>query len=188
MIINWNDRNINVKIVYYGPAMSGKTTSIKRLFSELGLKDKVKSIETTTGRTLFFDFAPLTIKQNNWDINVEVWSATGQNYYAETRLTVLSNTDGIVFVADAQRELLSENKQSWRELVSFFGNRLEHKIPVSVCLNKYDLHNVVTEKELRAALNNNSNTVYFKMIATMGVNVVESFKSVLERIFHLNIK
>jgi len=167
--------------------MSGKTTSIKQLFAKLGMADCVKSIETTTGRTLFFDYAPFSIKQNEWNIEVEVWSATGQDYYAETRITVLNNTDGIIFVADSQREYYNENQRSWNELLSFFGDKLEKEIPVVICLNKYDLKNVLKEEDLRKSFNTRRETVFFKMIATIGFNVVESFKAILGQIFQRNM-
>lgn len=184
MIIDWNNKSIYVKIVYYGPAMSGKTTTMKKLFQKINPAQEIKSIETTTGRTLFFDYAPMCIPQRDWRIQVEVWTATGQNYYAETRLTVLSNADGIVFVADSQKKYLDENLRSWNELTSFFGDSLEKTIPVVVSMNKYDLGEVATENELRNFLNSNKNTVYLKNIATIGFNVVEAFKIVLEKIFH----
>jgi small GTP-binding protein len=176
MFIDWGKKNIYVKIVYYGPAMSGKTTSIKKLFSKMNMEERVKSIETTTGRTLFFDYAPLSIKHNDWNIQVEVWSATGQDYYAETRVTVLNNTDGVIFIADSQKEYYLENKRSWEELT------------VVVCLNKYDLKNVMSDFDLRNLLNNQKETVFLKMIATIGHNVVESFKMLLELVFHQNFK
>jgi small GTP-binding protein len=188
MFIDWGKKNIYVKIVYYGPAMSGKTTSIKKLFSKMNMEERVKSIETTTGRTLFFDYAPLSIKHNDWNIQVEVWSATGQDYYAETRVTVLNNTDGVIFIADSQKEYYLENKRSWEELISFFGEKLENEIPVVVCLNKYDLKNVMSDFDLRNLLNNQKETVFLKMIATIGHNVVESFKMLLELVFHQNFK
>ncbi|MHA1332616.1 MAG: GTP-binding protein [Candidatus Odinarchaeia archaeon] len=183
MIVDWGKQTIQTKIVYYGPAMSGKTTTIKYIFRKLGCEERVKSIETTTGRTLFFDFAPFTIKQNSWNIEVQLWSATGQNYYAETRLTVLKGTDCIVFVADAQRHYLEENAKSWRELKEFFNDKLEREIPVVVCLNKIDLPNTVTKSELRDELKISRETLIFETSALLGFNVFEAFKAALSKVF-----
>ncbi|MEM2109103.1 MAG: GTP-binding protein [Candidatus Odinarchaeota archaeon] len=186
MLVDWNNKCVNVKIVYYGPAMSGKTTSLKKLFEKVSPNQHVKSLETSTGRTLFFDYAPLSINQKDWTIQVEVWSATGQDYYAETRLTVLADTDGIIFVADSQRKYAEENLRSWKELISFFGDKLEKEIPVVVSMNKYDLGDVISEDDLRAILKSCKSTVYIRSVAVTGFNVVESFKTVLEKIFHQN--
>ncbi len=186
MLVDWKNKRIAVKIVYYGPAMSGKTTSLKKLFEKIAPNQSIRSLETSTGRTLFFDYAPISINQRDWVINVEVWSATGQDYYAETRLTVLSDVDGIIFVADSQRKYIDENLRSWRELESFFGERFEKEIPVVVALNKYDLEDVVSESELRSILKSDQNTVYIRSVAVTGFNIVESFKTLLQKIFHQN--
>lgn len=183
MIVDWGKQRIQTKIVYYGPAMSGKTTTIKYIFRKLGCEDKIQSIETTTGRTLFFDFAPFTIRQNSWDIQVQLWSATGQNYYAETRMTVLKGADGVVFIADAQRDHLNENIRSWNELKEFFGEKFEQEIPVVVCLNKIDLPNTLRINEIIKELKINIDTQIFETSATLGLNVFEAFKSILARIF-----
>ncbi len=187
MLVDWKNKCITVKIVYYGPAMSGKTTSLKKLFEKISPDQSIRSLETSTGRTLFFDYAPITINQKDWVINAEVWSATGQDYYAETRLTVLSDVDGIIFVADSQKKYADENLRSWRELVAFFGERFEREIPVVIALNKYDLDDVVSENELRSILKSDINTVYIKNVAVTGFNVVECFKLILKKIFHRNI-
>ncbi|MGV9206185.1 MAG: gliding-motility protein MglA, partial [Promethearchaeia archaeon] len=85
MIFDHENKELQVKIVYYGPAMSGKTTSIKNLFKNFGQKDKLRSIENTIGRTLFFDFGILKFKGTNWNLKFLIYSATGQDFYASTR-------------------------------------------------------------------------------------------------------
>jgi len=86
MLIDWSQRIIQTKIVYYGPAMSGKTESIRALFNRLKILSRLESIETTSGRTLFFDYGPIELSHGEWVIQIHIWSATGQAYYAETRL------------------------------------------------------------------------------------------------------
>jgi len=84
MIFNYENKTLQVKIVYYGPAMSGKTTSIKSLFSYFNKEHAVKSIDSSVGRTLFFDFGVLQFKGTEWGIKFLIYSATGQDFYAST--------------------------------------------------------------------------------------------------------
>jgi len=182
MLIDWSSKVIQTKVVYYGPAMSGKTTSIVSLFRRLGQGDHIESIETTTGRTLFFDFGALELEQGGWKLRIYVWSATGQDYYAETRSTVLSGTDAIIFVADSQAHLLDDNVRSWQELQSFFGERLGQDIPVVLCLNKWDTPNPISRDRLASALNLSNGIPILPTIATKGHNVVEAFTTALHRI------
>ncbi len=183
MLIDWSSKIIQSKIVYYGPAMSGKTTSIRTLFTKLGQSEKIESIETTTGRTLFFDFGSLDITRNEWTLRIYIWSATGQDYYAETRSTVLAGTDGIVFVADVQPTLLQDNIRSWDELQKFFGEKLCQTLPIVVSLNKWDLPNALSRQRITDALKLNNGIHVFPTIATEGYNVPEAFSAILQQIF-----
>ncbi|MFX1575566.1 MAG: ATP/GTP-binding protein [Promethearchaeota archaeon] len=183
MLIDWSSKVIQSKIVYYGPAMSGKTTSIRALFGALGQSEKIESIETTTGRTLFFDFGSLELTRNDWALRLYIWSATGQDYYAETRSTVLAGTDGIVFVVDGQSHLLPDNIRSWDELQQFFGNKLGQALPVVVMLNKSDMPNAISRHHITEALNLSNGIHIYPTIATEGVNVSRSFSTILRQIF-----
>jgi len=182
MLIDWSGKVIQTKVVYYGPAMSGKTTSILSLFRRLGQGDRIESIETTTGRTLFFDFGALELEKGGWKLLVYVWSATGQDYYAETRSTVLSGTDAIIFVADSQPHLLDENVRSWQELQSFFGDRLGRDVPVVLCLNKWDTPNPISRDRIMSALGLRNGIPILPTIAIKGHNVVEAFKAAVQLI------
>jgi small GTP-binding protein len=162
--------------------MSGKTTSIRTLFSQLGQSEKIESIETTTGRTLFFDFGSLEINRNDWTLRIYIWSATGQDYYAETRSTVLAGTDGIVFVADVQAHLLPDNVRSWEELQTFFGEKLGQTLPVVVTLNKWDLSETLSRKFITETLNLQNSIQVFPTIATEGYNVSEAFSTIIQQI------
>jgi len=80
MLVDFANKQIATKLVFFGPAMSGKTTSVKWLFNRFGDEKKLESIETTTGRTLFFDFGYLSLGMRDWNVKVNVWTATGQDY------------------------------------------------------------------------------------------------------------
>ncbi len=138
MIFNYENKTLQVKIVYYGPAMSGKTTSIKSLFSYFKKEHSVKSIDSSVGRTLFFDFGVLQFKGIEWSLKFLIYSATGQDFYASTRPATLNGVDGLIFVMDSQIEYLEHNIRSWNELKTIFGSEF-YKIPIVISLNKFDL-------------------------------------------------
>jgi len=186
MIFDYDNKTIQVKIVYYGPAMSGKTTSIKYLFSYFGKEDKLESIDSTVGRTLFFDFGVIEFKGADWTLKFLLYSATGQDFYASTRPATLNGVDGIIFVVDSQFDYLERNLRSWMELKSLFGNEI-YKIPTVVALNKYDL-------DLGKKLDENDFISYIefekfrylslnKTIAVDGKGVLDSFKQIINFIF-----
>lgn len=182
MIIDWMQKRIVTKIVYYGPAMSGKTTTVKQLLKHYNAIEKIQSIDTTHGRTLYFDFGYLEFSINGWEILINIWSATGQDYYYSTRSSVLNDVDGIIFVADAQRNMMESNIRSWNELISFFKDELNRKIPVVVCINKCDIPGHITMEEFRIRMNLNGFRIY-KTVALNGYNVVEPFKYLLGVLF-----
>jgi len=184
MIIDYGKHLIMFKLVWWGPAMSGKSTSVRYLFKHYNRLDYLKSIETGAGRTLFFDFGELTFNKGNWKIQINIWSSTGQNFYAETRPTVLNGTDGIIFVVDSQKNLIQENIESWNELQQLLGNKIS-KIPIIFCLNKWDLQdqsNLITENELKKYFRIGNKVHIFKTIATKGYNIHESFLQLLDNI------
>jgi signal recognition particle receptor subunit beta len=182
MLIDWSKRVIQTKVVYYGPAMSGKTASIRALFRRLNILSRLESIETSTGRTLFFDYGPIEIVHSEWALQIHIWSATGQDYYAETRSTVLAGTDGIVFVADSNPQLLEDNKRCWDELQTYFGDRLLSDIPVVFALNKRDITPKIEPRELVAALHLNGGCTLLETIATEGVQTLNVLLEVLRKI------
>lgn len=169
-------------MVYYGPAMSGKTASIRALFRRLGILSRLESIETSTGRTLFFDYGPIEIAHGEWVLQIHIWSATGQDYYVETRSTVLAGTDGIVFVADSNPNLLEDNKRCWDELQTYFGSKLMSEIPVVFALNKRDITPKVEPREFLATLHLNGGCKLLETIATEGVHTLNVLLEVLREI------
>ncbi|MFW9830163.1 MAG: ATP/GTP-binding protein [Candidatus Thorarchaeota archaeon] len=182
MLIDWSQRIIQTKIVYYGPAMSGKTASIRALFHRLGILSRLESIETTSGRTLFFDYGPIELTHGDWSLQIHIWSATGQDYYAETRSTVLAGTDGIVFVADSNPSLIADNHRCWEELKGFFGVKLQTDIPIVFALNKRDILPYISRLEFINALELNGSSIIFETIATQGTFTLELLQEVLRKI------
>ncbi|MFX0081483.1 MAG: ATP/GTP-binding protein [Candidatus Hodarchaeota archaeon] len=129
---------MSIKIVYFGPALSGKTTSIKALFSLFGMDEKICSIESTVERTLFFDYGVVTFQNQDWQLKIHIYTTTGQDFYLITRLTTLRAVDGIIFVIDSQKEVYERNLISWKELFSYFTESIE-AIPILIAFNKQDL-------------------------------------------------
>jgi len=186
MILNYESKIIQVKIVYYGPAMSGKTTSIKFLFNYFNKGEQLNSIENTIGRTLFFDFGVLEFKGSQWELKFLIYSATGQDFYASTRPATLKGVDGIIFVVDSKRECLNHNFRSWRELKYYFSEDL-YQIPIVIALNKYDLNNgkKIDKMDLTPIINfNKFKEIHInKTIATTGEGILDSFKKIINSIF-----
>ncbi|MFX1321254.1 MAG: ATP/GTP-binding protein [Promethearchaeota archaeon] len=192
MIYDFENKTLQVKIVYYGPAMSGKTTSIKHLFSYFNKDDKLESIDNSVGRTLFFDFGVLQFKGTEWGLKLLIYSATGQDFYASTRPATLNGVDGIIFVVDSQLEYLEHNLCSWNELKTLFGEEI-YNIPIVIALNKYDLDNIKKLKELDFVSHINydrfKNLSLKKTIAIKGEGVIASFFQLIRFIFpQLNLK
>jgi len=181
LIIDYGNRTIGLKIVFFGPAMSGKTTTIRWLFSELGITEKLTSIENTLGRTMFCDFGIIPCNlSDSWIINAHIWSATGQDFYRSTREVVLVGADGVVFVADSQEHLLDENLESWNELMAMIIEE-ERPLPIVVCLNKQDLPDAINEERLREHLNLQLSVPVFRSVAMSGFNVIEAFQLLFQQ-------
>ncbi|MFX0081080.1 MAG: ATP/GTP-binding protein [Candidatus Hodarchaeota archaeon] len=183
MIIDHVDKTISIKIVYFGPALSGKTTSIKTLFSHFGKEDKILSIESTINRTLFFDYGIVSFQNQDWILKISVYTTTGQNFYLITRPITLKAVDGIIFVLDSQRDVYERNMISWRELISYFGDSLD-ELPILVAFNKQDLPNKFTStrflKDIDFHKYRNIDSRY--TIAISGEGVLECFEDILRLI------
>ncbi|MFX0104968.1 MAG: ATP/GTP-binding protein [Candidatus Hodarchaeota archaeon] len=186
MIFNYEDKTLQVKIVYYGPAMSGKTTSIKALFSYFNKGHTVKSIDSSVGRTLFFDFGVLHFKGTEWGIKFLIYSATGQDFYASTRPATLNGVDGIIFVVDSQIECLEHNTRSWNELKILFGSEF-YNIPIVISLNKCDLFQkeLLRKKDILpyVEINRFNHIALKETIATKGEGILNSFNQLIKFLF-----
>lgn len=181
MITDHCDKTISIKIVYFGPALSGKTTSIKALFSLFGKEDKLHSIESTVDRTLFFDYGTVTFQNQEWRLKIHIYTTTGQDFYLITRLTTLRAVDGIVFVLDSQKKDYERNLISWNELMSYFSGCMED-IPVILAFNKQDLPQKFNPekflREINASKNKDINSRYTS--ALLGEGILECFEDILQ--------
>lgn len=186
MIYDYENKTIQVKIVYYGPAMSGKTTSIKYLFSYFNKENELNSIDSTIGRTLFFDFGVLNFKGCDWSLKFLIYSATGQDFYASTRPATLNGVDGIIFVVDSRLDCLQHNLRSWNELKTMFGYEI-YKIPIVISMNKFDINNSLKMDEfdfLKIIEYHQFNNIYInKTIALEGKGILDSFNNLINFIF-----
>ncbi|MCK4369824.1 MAG: GTPase domain-containing protein [Candidatus Lokiarchaeota archaeon] len=186
MIFDYKNKTLQVKIVYYGPAMSGKTTSIKSLFSYFNKEDSVKSIDNSVGRTLFFDFGVLNFKGAEWGLKFLIYSATGQDFYASTRPATLNGVDGLIFVVDSQIEFLEHNLRSWNELKTLFGSEF-YNIPIIISLNKCDLFTIqdLTQEGFLSNIDYNKfgHISFKKTVAIRGEGVLDSFSELIKFIF-----
>ena len=180
MIIDPVDKTISIKIVYFGPALSGKTTSIKTLFAHFGKEDKILSIESTVNRTLFFDYGTISFQNQDWILKISIYTTTGQSFYLITRPITLKAVDGIIFVLDSQEEVYERDMISWRELVSYFGDSLKD-LPILVAFNKQDLPNKFPSTKFLKQIDfhqyQNIDSRY--TIAISGEGVLECFEDIL---------
>lgn len=186
--INYSSREINCKIVYYGPGLCGKTTNLQFIYKKTGTdqKGKLISLATETERTLFFDFLPLSLGDiKGFKVRFHLYTVPGQVYYAASRKLILKGVDGVVFVADSQVERTDANVESLDDLRD---NLEEHgfdmeKIPFSLQFNKRDLSNVVPADEMNMLLNRkNSPWPCFEAVATKGTGVFETLKDVSRQV------
>ena len=181
-LVNYSTREITCKIVYYGPGRSGKTTNLQYIhtFVPDDKKGPMVSLATETDRTLFFDFLPLDLGSiSGFKTRIQLYTVPGQVYYNATRKLVLRGADGVVFVADSQREQFNENVESLRNL---HENLLDENInvrdfPMVLQYNKRDLPGVVPIAELDEELNYR-NVPSFPAATINGEGVFETLKGV----------
>jgi len=186
MIYDYENKTLQIKIVYYGPAMSGKTTSIKHLFSFFNREDTLNSIDSTVGRTLLFDFGVLQFEGAEWSLKFLIYSATGQDFYASTRPSTLNGVDGIIFVVDSRAQCLQHNIRSWNELKMMFREDF-YNLPLVISLNKCDCEETqkITDHEFLKWINLNlfKHLSVNKTVATEGKGILDSFNRVITFIF-----
>ena len=180
--INYSAREINCKLVYYGPGLCGKTTNLQHIYKRVAptAKGKLISLATETERTLFFDFMPLQLGQiRGFKVRLHLYTVPGQVFYDASRKLILKGSDGIVFVADSQLERMESNIESLQNLENNLAEQslgLE-KIAFVIQYNKRDLPNVVSIEDLQRALNSR-NVPWFEAVATTGVGVFETLKAI----------
>jgi len=180
--INYSSREINCKIVYYGPGLCGKTTNLQYVYAKTNpeAKGKMISLATETERTLFFDFLPLSLGEiRGFKTRFHLYTVPGQVFYDASRKLILKGVDGVVFVADSQIERMEANLESVENLRTNLGEQgysLE-RVPYVVQYNKRDLPNIATVDELRRLINPR-NVPEFQAVAPTGVGVFDTLKSV----------
>jgi len=184
--INYASREINCKIVYYGPGLCGKTTNLQTIYQRTApeARGKMISLATESERTLFFDFLPLALGDiRGFKTRFHLYTVPGQVFYDASRKLILKGVDGVVFVADCQEERLDANIESMENLKDNLeenGYQLEN-LPFVIQYNKCDLPNLSPMEELQSLLNP-SDVPEFKACALSGDGVFETLKAVAKQI------
>jgi signal recognition particle receptor subunit beta len=179
--INVQDREITVKVVYYGPALSGKTTNLQQLHELIRpeARSKMVTLDTTDDRTLYFDFLPVQFgSQSGFSVKVKLFTVPGQVMHKSTRKVVLSGADAVAFVADSQRGSASANAYSWRDMeANLRSNGIDfERVPMVVQFIKRDLRDVKPLQEIKLAW---GAVATFPAVAMRGEGVLETFRELL---------
>lgn len=178
MLLDPAKRELSLKLVYYGPALSGKTTNLRALHARLdpAQRGHLMELPTSDDRTLFFDTMPILMKKNGIRVKLRVFTVPGQVLHNSTRRVVLQGADGIAFVADSQPYKRNDNFQYWANLeenLRSLGATLD-KVPHVVQWNKADLGDDGTAEAV-ASMRRESRRPVFEAVATRGEGVVETF-------------
>ncbi|MDZ7330417.1 MAG: GTPase domain-containing protein [candidate division KSB1 bacterium] len=186
MFINLAQQEITLKIVYYGPGLSGKTTNLQYIYDHINpsLRSDLITLKTREERTLFFDFLQLEFgKVLGKKPRFNLYTVPGQVYYRHSRKVILSGVDGLVFVADSQLGRMDDNLEALYDLeqnLIALGQTLQH-IPFVIQFNKWDVPNKYDLETLQQRINFYQ-VPYFKGIATRGVGVFETLKTIINLI------
>jgi signal recognition particle receptor subunit beta len=189
-IINYASREIQFKIVYYGPALCGKTTNLNYIHQRINPQNRgdLVSLATATERTLFFDFLPLNaVVIKGFVTKFQLYTVPGQVIYNATRQLVLRSVDGIVFVADSQWEKMEENVESFRNLAENLTrqNMSIDEVPCVLQYNKRDLTNIAPVNYIEYVLNNGKKRRQsFEAISSTGQNVFAVLNAVSQILLH----
>jgi signal recognition particle receptor subunit beta len=181
-MINYASREINCKIVYYGPGLGGKTTNLEHVYGKVKpeTRGKLISLATETERTLFFDFLPVDLGTiRGFKTRFHLYTVPGQVFYDASRKLILKGVDGVIFVADSQVERMDANAESIENLMTNLkgqGYDLT-AIPYVLQLNKRDLPNVASVEEMQQLLAR-KNEPMIEAVAAKGVGVFETLKAV----------
>jgi signal recognition particle receptor subunit beta len=184
--INYASKEINCKIVYYGPGLGGKTSNLQYIYEKTSAdsKGKMISLATEADRTLFFDFLPLDLGTvRGFTTRFHLYTVPGQVFYDASRKLILKGVDGVVFVADSQVERMDANIEAIRNLQD---NLKEHgfdlqEIPYALQFNKRDLANVVPSDQMYRTLNFKREPT-FEAVATQGLGVFDTLRAVAKLI------
>ena len=179
--INMAEREIVLKFVYYGPALSGKTTNLQKLHELLATSSRgeMVTLDTADDRTLYFDFLPVTFgTESGFAVKLKLFTVPGQVMHRSTRKVVLAGADAVAFIADSQRASASANAYSWRDMeANLRSNGIDFDaIPKVVQFNKRDLPDIKPLDDIRAAW---GDVPTFPAVATSGEGVLETFRELL---------
>lgn len=178
MQLDFQTREITVKLVYYGPALSGKTTNLQAIhhLAAPESRGRLMTLETRDDRTLFFDLLPLTFKQGSLNVRLKLFTVPGQVMHSATRRLVLQGADAVAFIADSQRTETRANGAAFVDLrQNLSDNGLDlATMPLVIQFNKRDLPDVRTDSELDQLAKLGKEPIY-KAIATRGVGVADTF-------------
>ncbi len=184
--INYSTREINCKIVYYGPGLCGKTTNLQYIFKRMNPESRGKmiSLATETDRTLFFDFLPVSMGEiRGFKTRFHLYTVPGQVFYDASRRLILRGVDGVVFCADSQLTRMDANLESFDNLrINMREQGYDpDRIPLVLQYNKRDINSVASVAELHALLNYR-NVPEFEAVATTGVGVFETLKAIIKQV------
>lgn len=181
-LVNHTTREINAKIVYYGPGLSGKTTNIHFIYHRISpnQRGKLISLATETDRTLFFDFLPVELGSiKGYRVRFHLYTVPGQVFYNATRKLVLKGADGVIFVADSQRAMVDANLESFSNLHDNFADMGINltDFPMVIQYNKRDLHDVLSLEEMNEQLNPRG-APFYEAVAVNGDGVLKTFAAI----------
>ena len=180
--INYASKEINIKLVYFGPGLGGKTTNIQHIYEQTqkDQKGKLVTLSSENERTLFFDFLPLSIGDvKGYQTRFHLYTIPGQTFYEVSHEFILKGVDGIIFVADSQSERMEANIESFEHLeknLTRHGYDL-NKLPLVFQYNKRDLKDIVSIQELETVFNP-MNRPYFEAVANEGAGVMETLQAI----------
>jgi signal recognition particle receptor subunit beta len=182
--LNYNSKELNLKIVYYGTGLCGKTTNLRSVFAAMPTerKGQMMSLATELDQTLFFDFLPIDLGSvKGWKLRFHLFTVPGQIYYNVSRKLVLKNVDGLVFIVDSQEGRLDENLESYNNLMDNLRdyNYNLKEIPMVIQYNKRDLPDILPISDLQLYVNKQGFT-YFEAVAPRGIGVFDTLKSVCQ--------
>jgi signal recognition particle receptor subunit beta len=186
VFINWKQHELNLKVVYYGSALSGKTTNLQYIHAHTNpsMRGDLIMLKTQQDRTLFFDYLQLELGEiKGLRPRFSLYTVPGQAYYAATRKLVLQGVDGLVLVMDSQRHRLTENRRATRELqkhLGQMGHSLE-SLPLVLQCNKRDLPSALPTEVLEACLGHNG-VPCIPSVATTGMGVMETLKTIITQL------
>jgi signal recognition particle receptor subunit beta len=186
MFINWKLREINLKIVYYGPSLSGKTSSLEYIHQRTrpDRRGELISLKTREDRTLYFDYMQFEMGEiSGLKPRFNIYTVPGQVYYRGTRKLVLKGVDGIVFVADSQAQRLNENVEAIEDLYEDLEDLgfVPEEIPLILQCNKRDLPDIVPVPTLKESLGLNGVPTY-ESVAIDGIGVLDGLKTIISQV------